>query len=107
MQLKSLKLTNFKGIKEFTLNLDGKNVSVFGDNAQGKTTLFDSYIFLLFGKDSLDRKNFGIKPYDSSGNEVHNLETIVEAEFLSPNTTLKRIYKEKYSKKKRRSNSHF
>ena len=100
MKLKNLKLTNFKGIKEFTLNADGKNISIFGDNAQGKTTLFDAYNWILFGKDSLDRKNFGIKPYDADGEEIHNLESIVESEFISPNMALKRVYVEKYIKKK-------
>lgn len=100
MKLKVLRINNFKGIKEFALNADGKNLSVYADNARGKTTLFDAYNWLLFGKDSLDRKNFGIKPYDKDGNEIHNLESIVEAEFIDPDMALKRIYKEKYSKKK-------
>ena len=48
MKLISLKLKNFKGIKELSLEPNGKNINVFGDNATGKTTIFDSISWLLF-----------------------------------------------------------
>ena len=52
IKLNSLILENFKGISYFELNVDGKNASVYGTNASGKTTLADAYFWLLFGKDS-------------------------------------------------------
>ena len=34
MRLLSLHLRNFKGIREFTLDAQGNNISVYGDNAR-------------------------------------------------------------------------
>jgi len=61
MKLLSLTLKNFKGIRSFTLDAQGCDISVFGDNATGKTTLADAFMWLLFDKDSANRKDFEIK----------------------------------------------
>jgi len=55
IRLVRLRLKNFKGVKSFELNLDGGNMAVFGDNATGKTTLKDAFLWLLFDKDSQNR----------------------------------------------------
>ncbi|QCR33160.1 AAA family ATPase [Lysinibacillus sp. SGAir0095] len=102
VQLLSLELTNFKGIKSFKLEANGENVKVFGDNAKGKTTLFDSFIWLLFDKDSQNKKDFAIKTLSAAGEEMHNLEHTVEGVFLieSVKTSFKKVYKEKWTKKR-------
>ena len=64
MKLISLTLQNFKGIKGFILDADGQNSNVFGNNGTGKSTLFDAFTWLLFGKNSRDEKDFGIKTLD-------------------------------------------
>jgi len=61
MKLLKLSLTNFKNIRQSSFEFDGENKIIFGDNATGKTTVFDSMCWLLFGKDSLDRSDFEIK----------------------------------------------
>lgn len=81
IKIKSLKLENFKGIKDLTIDFKD-TTNIYGDNAVGKTTIFDAYSWLLWDKDSLNRKDFAIKPYDKNGNEVHNLESIVEGDFV-------------------------
>lgn len=102
VQLLSLELTNFKGIKSFKLEANGGNVKVFGDNAKGKTTLFDGFVWLLFDKDSQNKKDFAIKTLTAAGEEMHNLEHTVEGVFLIDGiqTTFKKIYKEKWTKKR-------
>lgn len=65
--LKSLKLENFKGIKNLSIDFKDRVTTIAGDNAAGKTTIFDAYCWLLWDKDSLNRKSFGIKPYDKDG----------------------------------------
>ena len=47
MKLTKLELLNFKGLKSFAINLNG-DVVIRGDNATGKTTVFDSVCWLLF-----------------------------------------------------------
>ncbi len=80
MRIKTLSIKNFKGILELMIKADGKNVNIYGDNAAGKTTIFDAFCWLLFGKDSLNRADFGIKPIDPETQEpIHGIETEVKA----------------------------
>ena len=108
IKIKNLKLQNFKGIKDLTIDFkDLTNIS--GDNAVGKTTIFDAYSWLLWDKDSLNRKDFSIKPYDKNGEEIHNLESMVEGtlEFDDEEITLKKIYKEIWTKKRGSTQAEF
>lgn len=99
MKLLKLKLQNFKGIRNSEFNFGGINATIYGDNATGKTTVFDSLCWLLFGKDSLDRADFEIKTLEN-GEPIHKVNHEVEAEFLNDDGnsfTLRRVYREKYS----------
>lgn len=109
IRLLELNLKNFKGIKSFSLKANGNNVRVFGDNATGKTTLFDSFVWLLFDKDSNNRKDFSIKTLDKSGKVIHNLDHEVEAVFLvdGKTLTLKKVFSEKWTKKRGAAVSEF
>ncbi|NIK12841.1 AAA family ATPase [Alkalibacillus almallahensis] len=109
IKLLNLKLVNFKGVKEFELNAEGQNVKVYGDNATGKTTIADGFQWLLFDKDSSNKKDFQIKQVDEHGQELHNLDHEVEATFLINNQelTLKKVYKEKWTKKRGSVNKEF
>lgn len=98
MKLKKLELLNFKGLTSFTLDLKG-DVVIRGDNATGKTTVFDSVCWLLFGKDSLDRADFEIKTLDG-GEPIHKVNHEVTGTFTldeGGTVELKRVYREKYS----------
>lgn len=102
MKLLNLVLRNFKGIKDFSIDTQGGNVSIFGDNGTGKTTLADAMSYLLFDKDSLNRKDFGIKTLDAEGNEIHNLDHEVSGTFDIQGrvTTLKKVYTEVWTQKR-------
>ena len=102
IELIVLKLRDFKGIKSQDIQLDGGNAQIFGDNEVGKTTTFDGFLWLLFDKDSNNKKDFAIKTLNSDGSERHNLEHTVEGTFLvdGVSVTLKKIYKEKWTKKR-------
>ncbi|MDU5735424.1 MAG: hypothetical protein E6Z77_00385 [Veillonella sp.] len=98
MKLTKLELLNFKGLKSFTINLNG-DVVIRGDNATGKTTVFDSVCWLLFGKDSLDRADFEIKTLNG-GEPIHKVNHEVTGTFTldeGGTVELKRVYREKYS----------
>lgn len=108
IKIKTLKLENFKGIKNLTIDFKD-TTNIYGDNAVGKTTIFDAYSWLLWDKDSLNRKDFAIKPYDKNGEEVHNLESVVEGDFTFGYTdlNLKKIYKEVWTKKRGSTQAEF
>lgn len=102
INLTGLKLHNFKGVRDFELCTNVEHVNVFGANATGKTTLFDAFTWLLFGKNSEDAKKFNVKPLDESSEELLGLEPDVEATFLvdGKKVTLHRILKENWVKPK-------
>ncbi len=101
IKLLILVISNFKGIREFTL-IPGDNAVVRGDNATGKTTLVDAFTWLLFDKDSQGKKDFEIKSLDKDNNPLHNLEHTVEGVFDvgERKVRLKKVYKEKWAKKR-------
>lgn len=101
MKLLDLRLENFKGIKNFELHCKGQGVNIYGDNATGKTTIFDSLTWLLFGKNSEDKQDFSIKTI-VDGQEVHKVEHSAQAVFEHDGKvfSLKKTYKEKWKKVK-------
>lgn len=110
MRLISLSLNNFKGIRRFELDAQGDNADIYGDNATGKTSLFDSFTWLLFDKDSLNRKDFEIKTLDADGSPLHGLDHEVEAVLELSNgkeLTLKKTYREKWTKKRGSATAEF
>lgn len=109
LRLLTLTLRNFKGILQFTLDANGQNIKGFGDNATGKTTLFDAFVWLLFDKDSQNKKDFSIKSLDKAGKEKHMLEHEVEGVFSldGQRIVLRKVYSEKWTKKKGSATSEF
>ena len=65
--LKQLSLLNFKGVRNLTIDFNDTVTTISGRNGSGKTTVMDAFTWLLFGKDSQDRKQFNIKTLDESG----------------------------------------
>ena len=109
IRINKLILQNFKGIKFLEINAEGESLSIYGDNATGKTTVFDAFTWLLFNKDSLGRADFGIKTQDVNGNPIHNLEHSVECEMQIDDAvlTLKKVFAEKWTKKRGSAEAEF
>lgn len=114
MRLERLALRNFQGIEHYTLEPPGgESVDVYGDNGIGKTTLHNAWCWLLYGKSASGQTDFEIKTL-VDGEPVHGLEHSVEATLFlaskherhfSPNEdgvqmVLKKVYKEKWTKKR-------
>ena len=91
IKLLKMRIQNFKGCKDREIAF-GDRTSIKGANATGKTTVFDAFTWLLFGKDSLGSAKFDIRPLDADGNMINNLEISVEA--------LIRVDDEEYALKK-------
>lgn len=99
--LKKLILVNFKGIR--SLEIDFSDVTVIsGRNKAGKSTLFDAFTWILFGKNAQDQKQFGIKTYDENGVIIPKLDHEVHAilDIDGVTTKLSSVLKEKWVKKR-------
>lgn len=101
ISIQQLTLTNFKGAKNLTVDF-GKITNIYGDNATGKTTIQDAWCWLLFGKNSNEQKDFEIKTLDSKGNVIARIDHEVTGHLLVDGepTILKRVFREKWTKKR-------
>jgi len=100
--LESMKIRNFKGIKEQDITFNPTETTICGENGTGKTTVVDAFNWLLFEKDSKGRTQFEIKTLTEDGEVIHGLDHSVEATFKVDGRTLKlkKIYKEVWTKRK-------
>lgn len=73
LKIRSLHMENFKGIKSLDVNFSNKT-SIKGQNAAGKTTIFDAFTWLLFNKNSAGEEKFNVRPLDKDGNRIDNVE---------------------------------
>lgn len=94
-----LVLSNFKCHALLDLDFGGEDRAVYGDNATGKTSIYDGLTWLLFGKDSLGNgeKSIDIKPLGADGQvKDHEAITAVEAVLScdGEETALKRTLRE-------------
>ena len=105
IKLISLELSNFKCHRHLRLDFDGRNATILGDNATGKSSVYDALMWLLFAKDSQGNgeKNIEVKPLGIDGEVIdHNAMTEVEAVFMvnGEKLVLGRTYREKWETKR-------
>ena len=105
IKLISLELNNFKCHNHLKIDFNGQNAAIYGDNATGKTSVYDALMWLLFSKDSQGNgeKNIEIKPLGEGGTvKDHDAITSVET-VLSVNgeqITLRRTLQEVWTTKR-------
>ena len=102
MRIADIKLENFQGIQDLKITMDGNDVSVYGDNGTGKTTIFNAITWLLFDKPSTGAKNWTPKTRDARG-ERHNMENAVTATFIAEDgrrVTLGKALREVWKRKR-------
>lgn len=101
IKLKSLHIENFKGIKLLDVAF-GDKTKIKGQNAAGKTTIFDSFTWLLFNKNSAGEEKFNVRPLDADGNRIDNVEIKVVAvlEVDGKEVELSKVQKQNWVKKR-------
>lgn len=101
MILKSLHMENFKGIKSLDVNFSNKT-SIKGQNAVGKTTIFDAFTWLLFNKNSAGEEKFNVRPLDKNNKRIDNVEIKVVGviEVDGKEVELSKVQKQNWVKKR-------
>lgn len=112
IKIKSLTLQNFKGVKNAEIQFDGHNMLIEGENGTGKSTIFDAFTWLLFGKDHAgqDQTQFDIKTIDPrTKRPIARLDHSVSAVLLVDGCekSLQRIWRENWVKPKGESEAVF
>ncbi len=99
--LNRLELSNFKKIAKLSIDFT-QETDIVGTNGVGKSTIFDAYTWLLYGKNSHDQNDFAIKTLDENNQAIHKLEHEVVGTFDVDSEIIefKRVYREKWVTKR-------
>lgn len=98
MKILSLTLENFRGIKDLTVNFDGKDADVFGANGTGKTTIANAICWLLIDRPATEEADFDPKTTGAHGLQ-HKASIEVELPDGQRITFAKEFY-EKWTRKR-------
>lgn len=108
IRLKSAHFENFKGLKNVSVNFSDRTF-ICGQNASGKTSIFDGVTWVLFDKDSQFNSKFEVRELDSNGNKVHFTDIIgtivIDADGQEYEIT--KTQSEKWVKKRGQQNQEF
>ena len=103
IRLLDLSIKNFKGIHSLAVRFnDGKPTIISGQNATGKTSVYDAITYLMFGTDSLGNAKFEIRELDAEGNKVHHTDISIEGTFVidGAEVVLSKTQREKWTKRR-------
>ncbi len=109
MKILNLTLNNFQGMKDAHFEFGDGVTDVFGDNATGKTTLYNAITWLLFDCASTGAKGFTPKTKTADG-DAHNLEHSAEATFELEDgriITMKKVFHEVWKRKRGAASEEF
>lgn len=99
IKIKSLHLCNWRGAVDQQITFYPHKTIISGANGTGKSTIMNAFLWLLFGKDQIGRKDFNIKRI-SDGSELRRTDAIVEGtlEVDGVDITLRRALIEEWVK---------
>lgn len=101
-------MKNFRGIKSLTIDFNEEQTFISGENNTGKSTVMNAFMWLLFGKDAQDRKDYNIKrlvngkPIDKTDVEVTAVISVG-----GETVTLRRAFVERWAKPRGQSEEVF
>lgn len=98
MKILSLTLENFRGIKNLTVNFDGKDADIYGTNGTGKTTIANAICWLLIDRPATEEADFTPK---TAGTHGVNHKASMEVELADgQRVTLAKDFYEKWTRKR-------
>lgn len=75
--IKKMHIENFKGISNLSIQFANRT-QIKGQNASGKSSIVDAFTWVLFNKNQFGDEKFQIRPLDTDGNVIHNIEILVQ-----------------------------
>lgn len=100
IKIKKLQGKNFMSYKDRELVFSDRSF-VKGRNAQGKTTSAHLLYWILFNKDFFGREAKDIRPHDSNGNVINDVDIVgtVVLDIDGREVTIEKIQKQKFNRK--------
>lgn len=101
IKLKKMHIENFKKIKEKDIDFSDKT-KISGQNAVGKTSIVDAFMWCLFDKNSRGETKFQIRPLDYLGNQIDHVEikVVLTLEVDGREVVLQKVQKQNWVKKR-------
>lgn len=65
-----MEISNFKKLQDLTFALSEGETSIKGKNGLGKSSIFDAFLWVLFGKNSSEETRFSVWPLDEQNNQI-------------------------------------
>lgn len=75
MKILKMKLENFQGVKELEIDPQGESSAIYGDNGTGKSTVYNAFTWLMYGKPSTTEKNY--TPKTTGSHNLHRRNLII------------------------------
>ena len=98
MKIMSMTLENFRGVKNLTVNFDGKDADIYGANGTGKTTIANAICWLLIDRPATEEADFTPK---TTGTHGLNHKASMEIELADgQRITLAKDFYEKWTRKR-------
>lgn len=94
--LKSLDLVHFKCFPKLHLDFHEGVNNIYGENAAGKTSVYDSLTWLLFNKDSAGNARPDIKPHHAPAGTMPEVTAVLEVD--GEPIKLRKVLREKWEK---------
>lgn len=96
IELKSLDLVHFKCFPKLHLDFHEGVNNIYGENAAGKTSVYDALTWLLFNKDSAGGARPDIKPHHAPAGTMPEVTAVLEVD--GELIKLRKVLREKWEK---------
>lgn len=96
IEIKSIDIVNFKGIRSLHLDFHEGVNNIYGENATGKTSVYDALTWLLFNKDSAGNARPDIKPHHAPAGTMPEVTAVLEVDGVP--IKLRKVLREKWEK---------
>ena len=67
MKILKMRLENFQGVKELEIDPQGESSAIYGDNGTGKSTVYNAFTWLMYGKPSTTERKAGKAHTEEAG----------------------------------------
>ena len=99
MIIKTIKIENFMGTKERTVNLDEKFTVISGPNESGKSTIPNALMWILANKNLDGSASANVRPHGVDGRDVDHIVSAVEVDTVE-GYTFRKEQRQKWTKKR-------